>query len=244
MTNNIAPVPTVNLESHTRVAVIGDIHAHPEQFFSLLKILPEDCLIVSLGDIFDKGFGDGASWEILHYLRELHREGRAFMVKGNHEEKRVNKLKKNGRSLGRWVLKQPQVLTFVWSNSFRLTCVHAGVCPTDTWESLVNDENVLYVRDVDSNGKRVKYSIHERENGRKDFIPNRAGQNWHDLYDGRFGYIASGHAAQVDGEAKFYPHSCNLDSAVFKTGILTAQIFHSEGRGELLTVKGPIKYGR
>ena len=79
------------------------------------------------------------------------------------------------------------------------------------------------------------------QNGRQILAPRKIGVNWHDLYDGRFGYVASGHAAQKDGVPKFYQYSCNLDTSVYTTGILTCQVFGANGREELITATGPAR---
>ena len=62
--------------------------------------------------------------------------------------------------------------------------------------------------------------------------------SWHELYDGRFGYIAAGHHPQINGQPKMYNYSCNLDTACYHTGVLTGRIFNYKGAVKTISVKG------
>ena len=83
----------INLKKDSKITVVGDIHEHSEQFFNLIDEIKPDQnnILVSVGDIFDRGFGSGASTEILKTLIKLNLNGSAYMVRGNHEQKRQNK---------------------------------------------------------------------------------------------------------------------------------------------------------
>jgi hypothetical protein len=99
----------------------------------------------------------------------------------------------------------PLSRTFTWPNRTRLTVVHAGVAPNHTWRDLVNNSEVHYVT-------RIKNNQADRE-----------GAIWHEVYDGRFGYVASGH--EPIGP-KYYGYSCNL---CLPPGRLMAQVFNEQG---------------
>ena len=60
---------------------------------------------------------------------------------------------------------------------------------------------------------------------------------WHKFYDGRFGYIISGHNSNLKGP-KFYNYSCNIDTGVFSSGKLTAVLFGANGREEVFQAIG------
>lgn len=241
-------VMEIQISSETKLAVFGDTHGCPDQFEKLLLKIPSDCKKVALGDFFDKGFGLDASFKIVREMKAIHEDGQGWVVLGNHDVKWIKKLYHsypvNQEIL--WLSKQPKVLSFIWPSGKRLTCVHAGICPVDTWASLDTTDNMIYVRRVDSNGRHVPLIWKNVGNNRRELVFAGPGTNWHEVYDGRFGYVAAGHDAQKDGKAKFYTHSCNLDSGVFSTGILSCQIFNETGLDQFLTVSGPIppSYGR
>ena len=140
----------------------------------------------------------------------------------------------------KWWKNRPLSITFNFKSGSIVTVLHAGVTPKMTKEDIERNIEVLYVRDVDVDGKMIPL-IWKDIDGVKTLIKSKeGGESWHNKYLGQFGYIASGHAAQKDGIAKFYKYSCNLDSGVYETGILTAQVFDENGNlGKLITVEGP-----
>lgn len=227
----------INLNDDDKLAIIGDIHEHQEQFNLILEELGKykNLKIVSVGDVYDKGFGTNIAESITDKLISLN----AYAVQGNHEVKNIKKSRKNNYISSQllWWKSRPLAITFIYPNQSRVTVVHAGVLPSHNWDSLDTNIEICYIRTVDENGKMIRLNwVGPQEN--KKLIPEKNGLIWHQMYDGRFGYIASGHDAQKDGVPKFYDHSCNLDSACYETGILTAQIFSSHGREELIQVKG------
>lgn len=232
---------TVEVPSGVSLCVFGDVHEHKEQFDKLInEYKPSQTRwLVSVGDIYDKGFGEKEADRITDTLMELQKEGICFAVRGNHELKQIKRNKEHLSKQLKWWRDQPLVLSFEFERGKKLTVVHAGVSPKMTADHLGNDIEVCYVRDVDESGKMIPLTWAYKD-GVKTLIKARpGGKSWHELYDGRFGYIAAGHNAQKDGAAKFFDYSCNLDSAVYETGILTGQVFNSSGNlEELITVTG------
>jgi predicted phosphodiesterase len=235
------------LEDDAIVLVIGDIHEQEKQFDLMIEKFnpgPKKYL-VSVGDIYDKGEGIWVGHSITQKLMRLEQKGYCFTVRGNHEAKHIKKQYYKNTSFSEeyefceeldWFSKQP----FYWNfeiGSFNLLTVHGGIEPKMKEFKDLN-EDVMYVRDFDpQTGKRIKWTW-KTVNGESQFLPTKeGGVPWHEMYDGRFGFVASGHEAQHDGQAKFYKHSCNLDSACYATGILTGAIFDTNGLKEVLTIK-------
>ena len=228
------------------VVVVGDIHEHEEQFDALIeRVKPsKKRMLVSVGDIYEKGFGLKAAESITSKFMELVNKGHAMVVRGNHEFKCIHRAKKNNKITKQleWFEKQPISIPFEFSNNTRLIVLHGGVTPKHTWEDLKTDIYISYLRNVDKNGNYIKL-CKKIKNGLlvlEDSV--KGGRPWHEVYNGRFGYIASGHASIKEGIPKFYNYSCNLDTAVFHTGKLTAQVFSDQGREELIIVEGTPKY--
>lgn len=234
----------IQVPSNTKVAFIGDVHEHPEQFQKMVKeINPSKRMwIVSCGDFFDKGFGIKTAESMTDELRSFQKRGFGFAVRGNHELKIIRKNKKNLSEALVWWKKQPLALSFQFQSGSRVTVVHAGITPRHNWSNIKKDVEVCYVRDVDDDGKMIPLVWKDIDGTKTKTLVKEGGETWHNKYDGRFGYIVSGHSAQEDGEAKFYNYSCNLDSCVYNTGILTAQIFNEDGnRDKLIRVNGAAK---
>ena len=236
----------VKIPKKHKLYVCGDIHEHKEQLYKCVEYI-KPCLerrLVLLGDIFDKGFGVKCAEEIVDFIKPMVKQGIAYVVKGNHELKILNKAKKGKIPWTpqlEWLLEQPLAITFQFSNFTRLLAVHAGVTPKMTIDSVVNDVKACYVRTIDENNKPVSL-IKTIEDGKMVMTPSKKGVLWHDVYDGRFGYIISGHNSQKDGVPKFYNYSCNIDTACYHTGKLTVQIFSESGLEDLLTFEGAPKY--
>lgn len=234
----------IKVPEDVELAVIGDVHEHPKQYFDLVKkIQPsEKRWLISVGDVYDKGFGPEVAEEITNHLKGLVDKQMAYVIRGNHELKAIRKYRRQLSDALMWWRKQPIALSFVYPNDYRVTIVHGGVTPKTTWDDLGKVKETCYVRSVDPNGNFIPLMWVE-EDGVKKLVPKRPdGKVWHEPYDGRFGYIASGHAAQKDGLPKFYENSCNLDTACYHTGILTGQLFSKDGLGKLITVTGTPKF--
>lgn len=233
----------IEVPQGTKIVVCGDIHGHEKQFMELIEqIQPSEKMwFVSVGDILDKGFGRKSENIIINKIKELHEKGLAHIVKGNHELKHIRLHRREGKKLYPeldWMDKQPLSLFFRFNNGSRLTVIHAGVTVSHTWEDSENNSEIVYIRELDEDGQYIPLKWKKLSDGRKQLQPKKEGKPWHEFYDGRFGYIASGHNAQVDGIPKFFKHSCNLDSACYNSGVLTAQIFSETGREELIQTRG------
>lgn len=229
------PVP-----ANTKLYCVGDIHEHKEQFNKLIeKVKPnENRWIVSVGDVYDKGFGTKAAEEISETLKYYQEQGCGWVVQGNHEKKHLKSKYKEDNVLS-WWKKQPIALSFVFQNGYRITALHAGVEPSMTWEDLKYNSGICYIRDLDENGKFIQ--LHWIiEDGVRKLVPRKKnGVNWHETYSGKpFSYICAGHQTQKDGIAKFYTNSCNLDSCVYETGKLSCGVFGENGKEGLIVVEG------
>jgi len=231
----------IPVKTGATVTVVGDIHEHPDQFFEMIdRVKPsKKNIFVSVGDVYDKGYGTSTANKILAEMKKLSENGVGFMVKGNHELKRLKRTsKKDFDEYLHWVNKLPLALSFSFNNGKRLTVVHGGILPKHNWNDLVGNTDIVYVRKVDEYGNYIKLKWVKDDDGTKHLEYAKPGVYWHEKYDGRFGYIASGHEPQKDGEPKWFEHSCNLDTACYDTGVLCAQVFNERGRGELIKIHG------
>jgi hypothetical protein len=232
----------INVPHGVSLAVVGDIHEHTEQFFKLIDTvgISNNLWLVSVGDIYDKGFGLKHAEKITDEMISLYDDGICHAVRGNHELKIIkNTFGKLGSSL-KWWKERPLAITFNFFNGSKCLVLHAGITPYQDESELGSSVDICYVRDLDEDGKMIPLIWeYDTKTNEKYLKKGKEGKPWHESYDGRMGYILSGHDAQKDGKAKFYAHSCNLDSAVYETGILTCQIVSDAGRlGDTITVDG------
>lgn len=234
----------ISVPKGTKLAIVGDIHEHEYQFDRLLKIIQpsEKMFFVSVGDIYDKGYGPIVAQSITDKIRHMSDQGYGFIVRGNHELKNIKKAKyyHNMTSQLVWLDRQPLALSFVFENGSRVTVVHGGVKPSHTWDDLDYDVETSYIRKLDEDGKMIKLEWVGNE-----LQPAKpGGVVWHELYDGRFGYIVAGHEPIKDGKPRFYNYSCNIDTACYCTGIMTCQIMSENGRDNLYSVEGKARRNR
>jgi len=228
----------------TKIAIVGDIHEHEDQFDRLLEIVnpSEKMFFVSVGDVYDKGYGHLVAASITDKIKKMSESGYGFAVRGNHELKNIKKamLSNSMSPQLSWFDKQPLALSFIFDNSSRVTVVHGGVKPSHTWDDLDFDIETSYIRKLDEKGEMIKLEWVGNE-----LKPNKPGGTpWHEVYDGRFGYIVAGHEPLKDGKPKFYNYSCNIDTACYCTGIMTCQIISSKGLEALHSVEGKARRWR
>ena len=233
----------IQVPRNTVITVIGDIHEHKQQFDEAIKIIKPSSKhwFVSVGDIYNKGYGRDIGDLIVEKIKGLVKDDIGFIIQGNHEQKLLRSAKRSGEKTSdqlRWLGKQPFALSFRFVNGSRLTVVHGGVKPKHGWSDLQGNTDLLYIRTLDEDREPIPLKWQEID-GQRVLKAEKTGRVWHEYYDGRFGYIASGHHAQKDGEPKFYPYSCNLDTACYTTGKLTAQTFSEKGREEFFQISGP-----
>lgn len=233
---------TIKIPKGTQLAFTTDFHEHSEQFFKLIDIIQpsEKMWFISGGDARDKGYGEVAFNSITDKMIEMTDAGYCYSVIGNHEIRYLKQNKKVSDPSTQLVFwrKQPLALSFEFYNGARITVVHAGVTERMTPEDLETNVEVAYVRDVDEQG--MISLVWKDINGVKTLVKSReGGKKWAEAYDGRLGYICAGHDPNKLGVPRYYNFSCNLDCAVFETGVLSAQIFTPEGTlGEVISVTG------
>jgi predicted phosphodiesterase len=236
----------ISVPSKSKLCVVGDIHEHDEQFMNLYNQFKdrEDIIVVSCGDILEKGFGRDSVYSIISAFQKIIDDGRGYVIKGNHEIRVMNRIKGSIGPRERfidWFYTKPLALSFKFYNGTRVTVVHGGVKPAHTMENLRDDIETCYIRCLDSDGKKIKM-LSKIVDGRKKQYLAKPGDVWHKSYDGRLGYIISGHNSQKDGIPKFYNYSCNIDTACYHTGKLTALLYGAKGREEILTFEGKARF--
>lgn len=85
------PNPSLFFEENSQIAVIGDVHECVEELDLLIKKLPKEASIFFIGDLFDKGHNTKG---MLDYITDLYMKREIYVLKGNHENYVIRRLKK------------------------------------------------------------------------------------------------------------------------------------------------------
>jgi hypothetical protein len=197
---------TIKLLNNSELFIIGDINNNKILFDQLIE-QADICstrFLVSIGNIYSK---IQTSESIIRKICALQEQGLAYMIRGSNEQRHLLKKGKFTKEL-EWCSKLPLILSFIFSNQNRITVVHGGISSNQNWNNIDSNSEIMYIKNLNSFGKPIP----------GDGIP------WYELYDGRFGYIISGHTPNKDGKIKYNKHSCNINTDCSNTGILSGQI--------------------
>lgn len=227
----------VQLSESAKILVVSDVHEAFQQYFDLVSrfTFGPDQLLVVAGDVIDKGWGTKTAVRILEHVQSLGPYG--YFIRGNHEIKRIRKIGFPLPAPWDWVSKQPFARSFVYPNASRITVVHAGIRNKHTLENIAWDPDVAYIRLLDPLGKKVVQSDYAKLGKDTIMKPHHPYVTWHQVYDGRLGFIVAGHEGNPEGKICWYPNSACIDTAVFKTGILSALQISQDSK-EIIQVKG------
>jgi hypothetical protein len=220
-------IQTIKIPQNKELLIVGDVHEKEWHFNKLLEYLNPDRILVSIGDVYDKGDGPQASQSIISKIKNLLDNNLAYMVRGNHEQRYNNT----------WCKSLPLSISFLFHNHNRVTVLHAGVSPKHSWQDLSTNHEVMYIRNLDETTGNPIPVEWRSINGIQKVRATKIGPPWHEFYDGRFGYIVSGHQPQSDGLVKYYKYSANIDTQCYKTGILTGLIIANGDIKEQIQVK-------
>ncbi len=145
---------SIKIPKGQELIVVGDIHEneyHLEQLIERAEVGTKR-ILVSLGDVYDKGEGHHVAERIINRIRGLAENGWAYMVRGNHEQKAIKRIMDSKKKLSPeldWCQRLPLVLSFVFSNNNRVTVIHGGVTPHHSWNNVANNTEVMYIRTLD-----------------------------------------------------------------------------------------------
>jgi len=233
----------IKVPKGTELVFVGDIHEQEKQFDELIEKaeIGTKRILVSVGDIYDRGEGRHVAESIINKIKDLSDKGYAFMVRGNHEQKYLNRVEIPGSGVTwtgalKYCARLPLSITFVFKNNIKVTALHGGVTPNYTWDDLRSNSELMYVRNIDKEGQLTPTRKIKTSYG-YEWIHQEGSVSWHEVYDGRFGYIVAGHEPMESGKVKYYKHSCNVDTKCFSTGVLSGQIICDGRLKEIIMVE-------
>ena len=153
-------IPTIRIRKGQELVVVGDIHENEWHFEEMLKRTEVGTkrILVSVGDVYDKGEGHHIAERIIRRIQKLQESGWAYIVRGNHEQRNIKNAKYNNKKLSpelEWCKNLPLTLSFLFWNQNRITIMHAGVTPKHTWGNITNNTEVMYIRQLDENDRPI-----------------------------------------------------------------------------------------
>jgi len=226
----------INIPKNITLSIIPDLHSSLDQWNKFVEIYKPGPTrwVCSLGDVCDRA-PDGedpffAFNSITDDLRRLAASQTGFAVKGNHETRLLKKTKHSGSSeFLEWWKGAPLSINFQFHNGNQITCVHAGLPLNPTVWDLEKNIELLYIRDLDENGKMIPLIWVEKD-GEKQLIPKKpGGRPWGEFYKGEFGMVYFGHVVNYDSKIKIYNFARGIDGGCYCTGKLCVQVINDKG---------------
>ena len=218
----------ITLSKNIKLAIFGDVYGTKKQFFSALEqVKPsQDMLIGFVGNVCSNVWPDNDAAIIFDKIIELHKLGYVLFIKGSNELKHLRESRRKGflDSRLKWIDQQPLAVSCLFPSGSNVTLVHSGIAPYHTWFNLGSDVDVCYIDELSASDRGTS-------------LEGACGPLWHEAYDGRLGYVVSGHKPQLDGKPKYYNYSCNLNTAPHQTGKLCVQIFNEIGKERAMIIE-------
>ena len=198
----------IKIKKDTLIGIVGDIETNYKDFLYFVKqYKPNDKrILVSIGNIKQ------LSTKFIDLFKDLKERNLFYCTYGSVELKKYLELQSDGKSDSNldWMMQQPSTITFRYPNGKAVVALSSGILPSATHDTLGTSE-VAYIRNVGPSGR-----------------PSKDGVVWHELYDGRFGYICSGNIKCDNVE--YYKYSCNVATKQK----LSCQIFNQKGLEDLM----------
>ena len=220
--------------------VISDVHAHWLHLKKLVEgfgvittdsgqitCFPEGLIIYNLGDIVDRG---EYPVECLRFFSAGLLLGKVFSVMGNHDSKLYRHLKGNKVEL--WE-EQLDTINRVNSNEDWILEFYSKL----PYSIILPEVNLVHGQ-YSPNGDPKRYMFArsvKTENHKDNKVLPEDRYKWFEHYDGKHGHTLCGHF----GEDKVYfGNKCAcIDSAVFRTGVLSAVYWEDEDINNLKLIE-------
>jgi len=193
--------------------VVGPIYDKVEKL-PLLSKLVQDKLVIFLGDACYPYKSIPEAVARLNELRSFIEENKALYLLGDKDLVFMKKICNSNVDTYDWLSSQRKALRFSFNNGSNVLLIHGGILPRhSTWNQAQTDTESAFVSQNKETGK-----------------------NWHEEYDGRFGYAISSHTYPVSSEVKTFNHSASLDTNCYETDKLAVQTFGPSGLCETLYI--------
>jgi len=226
-----------------RLYAIGDVHGCHELLRDLLRRIDQDragrptadtCLIL-LGDFIDRGPGSREVCDLLHGLSET---GQAICLRGNHEQSMLDALDGDQRALGFWLDYGGDATLRSWGiPDWLIEEADYGAAAAErligAFREAIAPEVVQWLRGLPAfhvqddylfvhAGIRPRVPLDEQQESdllwiRQPFLQSRARHPWR---------VIHGHS-EVD-EVQYRPNRIGIDTAAYRSGILTALALEGE----------------
>lgn len=215
-----------------RTLILSDPHGcyiELQKMFDLINYDPHNDKIICCGDLADKGPESGLVAKFFYDLQSYYKN--VVVINSNHDSKHVryHKREQEKEQTGKknpikthedFLLARKQLLdldfdAFKWFETFPMffrnefgVFVHAGIEPNKKPEEMHDPKVMLYIRNVDKNGKMMHINAIKPED-----------PFWANLHFGEMVFF--GHSPQMENGFRRFPKALGLDGGVFCGGRLT-----------------------
>lgn len=223
--------------------VVGDVHGCHDKLSTLLSILPEEALIVFLGDLVHKGPN---SKKVVDLVRSLVDKNKAICIRGNHEDM-VGKSPWIDQEQGltdedrEWLKARPLFVKVTTRLGKDYLCLHAGIDqgsakaalteiienrqlpPSGPWSGAMVSSALTSLSKKKLRAlERVRFIRYINPLGHMVAFGSEKEEDtwWAEEYDGCFGHIIYGH--QPSPVPQYYDHATCIDTEAYAGGDLTA----------------------
>lgn len=223
-----------NINNKDKFLFIGDIHGCYRHLLNLFRhlgyvdnqaaqsdiALPEDRMLVFLGDLTDRG-DDPVS--VLRLVMKAVEAGQAVCLRGNHDEKLYKAL------IGKKVNISPDLqrtLQAIAEEGDEFKSQVTGFLESLPYQVVLEDGKIVAAHGGmkeeyhgrDSSGMRA-FALYGGPTGQVDEFGHPVRENWAAAYQGQ-AYVIYGHTPVSD--IVWVNRTINIDSGCFQSGILTA----------------------
>src|SRR5690606_21113842 len=97
--NAKAKMRIIKVPKNCKLTFVGDIHeqeGHFDRLLNKIKLEKDKNILVSLGDVYDKGNGIKYAESIINKIKNLYENDLAYFIRGNHEQRHIRISRDNG----------------------------------------------------------------------------------------------------------------------------------------------------
>lgn len=183
-----------------RILIVAPIYDQIDKLEKLQNMADKNTIFVFLGNLCFPN--DNKIHERINKIKEFLNENDGYYIIGKQDLLYLRDNKLDEFSF-RWINKQFNYVSFIFSSSIILTIVHGGISPNiDNWDKLKTFET--------------------------SFVSQIENKDWHHAYHGMFGYVISA-LPPIKENIQYYNFSCTIDNLAYKTNKLFVQEYDKFG---------------
>lgn len=193
-----------------RILAVGPLYDKTEKLIQIDKMYNDNTPLIFIGDLCYPFKTHNDISKRLNEFRGFAEGKNIYYILGDKDLSFIKQVYSSHADIYDWFMNQCIACKFTFENNSSVMLLHGGILEKHkTISDLDNDLEVSFVENLPDPKK-----------------------NWHENYNGRFGYIIASHPASKENTIETYNYSMSLDTNCYKTNILIMQEFTDKGVGE------------